>query len=146
VWLVGGASLCQVLLFPTSTPEAPAAVASAAPAEAKPPKDTGAVPDDIAKRIQRVSDTEFHVDRAVVDKYSRVGTDAVVGDGELLTRPEFAWLDGLTLVGKDVEVPDGARIGRQAVLGVGAGPADFTDNRVAAGLRVPDRLAHVGLV
>jgi len=67
VWLVGGASLCQVLLFPTSTPEAPAAVASAAPAEAKPPKDTGAVPDDIAKRIQRVSDTEFHVDRAVVD-------------------------------------------------------------------------------
>jgi len=86
------------------------------------------------------------VDRAVVDKYSRVGTDAVVGDGELLARPEFAWLDGLTLVGKDVEVPDGARIGRQAVLGVGAGPADFTDNRVAAGLRVPDRLAHVGLV
>jgi general secretion pathway protein C len=66
VWLVGGASLCQVLLFSTTeAPEAP--VASAAPAEPKAPKDNGAVPDDIAKRIQRVSDTEFHVDRAVVD-------------------------------------------------------------------------------
>jgi general secretion pathway protein C len=65
VWLVGGATLCQVLLFAPSTPEVPAV--AAAPAEPKPPKDNGGVPDDIAKRIQKISDTEFHVDRAVVD-------------------------------------------------------------------------------
>ncbi len=64
VWLTSGATLCQVLLFAPPTPEQPAAPAAAA--EAK-PKDTGGVPDDIAKRIQKVSDTEFHVDRAVVD-------------------------------------------------------------------------------
>jgi glucose-1-phosphate adenylyltransferase len=86
------------------------------------------------------------VDRAVVDKYSQIGAGAVVGDGEPLDRPEFAWLEGLTVLGKDVVVPDGARIGRQAVLGVGAGPSDFTDGRISAGLRIPDRLAHAGLV
>jgi general secretion pathway protein C len=64
VWLISGATLCQVLLFAPATPEQPPAAAAAA--EPK-PKDTGGVPDDIAKRIQKVSDTEFHVDRAVVD-------------------------------------------------------------------------------
>ncbi|HEX3595827.1 MAG TPA: type II secretion system protein GspC [Polyangiaceae bacterium] len=64
VWLTSGAVLCQVLLFAPATPEQPAATASA---EAKPPKDSSGVPDDIAKRIQKVSDTEFHIDRSVVD-------------------------------------------------------------------------------
>jgi general secretion pathway protein C len=64
VWLTSGAVLCQVLLFAPSAPEQPQA--AAAPAEPKTPKDNG-VPDDIAKRIQKVSDTEFHIDRAVVD-------------------------------------------------------------------------------
>lgn len=65
VWLVGGATLCQVLLFAPPAPlEAPAA-AAAEPPKAKP--DTGGVPDDIAKRIKKVSDTEFQIDRAVVD-------------------------------------------------------------------------------
>jgi len=63
-WLVSGSSLCQVLLF------APPQEATPQPAEApapKPAKDSSGVPDDIAKRIQKVSDTEFHIDRAVVD-------------------------------------------------------------------------------
>jgi glucose-1-phosphate adenylyltransferase len=80
------------------------------------------------------------VDRAIVDKYSRVGADAVVGDGEPAGRPELSWLEGLTLIGKDVEVPAGARVGREAVLGVGSGPLDFHDNVVTAGTRIPDRL------
>jgi len=63
VWLVGGSTLCQVLLF---APPAPPPEPHAEAAPAKPKSDTG-VPDDIAKRIQKVSDTEFHVDRAVVD-------------------------------------------------------------------------------
>lgn len=63
VWLTSGASLCQVLLFAPPAPEKPPEAA----APEKPAKDTGGVPDDIAKRIQKISDTEFHVDRAVVD-------------------------------------------------------------------------------
>jgi len=66
-WLVSGATLCQALLFPTTAAAEPAPAAK--PEEpAAPPKDTkGAVPDDIAKRIRKISDTEFQIDRAVVD-------------------------------------------------------------------------------
>jgi glucose-1-phosphate adenylyltransferase len=85
------------------------------------------------------------VDRAIVDKYSRVGAGAVVGDGEPSGRPELAWLEGLTLIGKDVEVPAGARVGREAVMGVGSGPLDFHDNAVVAGTRIPDRLVLAGI-
>lgn len=64
VWLVGGATLCQVLLFAPPAPiDAPAAVAEAP----KPKADANAVPDDIAKRIKKISDTDFQIDRAVVD-------------------------------------------------------------------------------
>jgi general secretion pathway protein C len=63
-WLVGGATLCQVLLFATQ-PETPAAPPPVA--EPAPEKKGGAVPDDIAKRIKKISDTEFQIDRAVVD-------------------------------------------------------------------------------
>lgn len=68
VWLLNNAQLCQVLLFAQATPAAaPAApAASAAPAEAPPA--SGGVPADIADKIKKVSDTEFHVDRSVVDK------------------------------------------------------------------------------
>jgi general secretion pathway protein C len=65
VWLTSGSTLCQVLLCPTGpAPEPPQ---PAAAAEAKPKGPEGGVPDDIAKRIQKISDTEFHIDRAVVD-------------------------------------------------------------------------------
>ena len=63
VWLTAGATLCQALLFET----APAVPPPEAPAAEKPKPDTSGVPDDIAKRIQKVSDTEFHIDRSVVD-------------------------------------------------------------------------------
>jgi general secretion pathway protein C len=65
VWLIGGTTLCQVLLF--APPAPPPEAAPAAAAEAKASKDTGGVPDDIARRIKKISDTEFHIDRAVVD-------------------------------------------------------------------------------
>lgn len=65
-WLIGGSSLCQVLLFATQPETPPPPVPTA---EAPPPaeKKGGGVPDDIAKRIRKVSDTEFQIDRAVVD-------------------------------------------------------------------------------
>lgn len=69
VWLTNSGNLCQSLLFRTQpTPQA----AAPAPTPAKPaaPKPGGPakVPDDIASKIQKVSETEFNVDRAVVDK------------------------------------------------------------------------------
>jgi glucose-1-phosphate adenylyltransferase len=86
------------------------------------------------------------VDRSIIDKYTKIGAGAVVGEGDVLERTDLAWLEGLTLLGKDCVVPEGARIGRQAVLGVGAGPADFTEQRIPAGHRIADRLAHAGLL
>jgi general secretion pathway protein C len=72
VWLTSGPSLCQALLFriapPPAPPAAPGAPQPAAPPGPRPPGGPGPVPADIASKIQRVSDTEFNVDRSVVDK------------------------------------------------------------------------------
>ncbi len=67
VWMESGASLCQVLLFAAAEDSN---AAKAAPAAAKPtkPSAANAVPSDIADKIRKVSDTEFEVDRSVVDK------------------------------------------------------------------------------
>lgn len=67
VWLSGGGQLCQASMFapPTAPSTTPAPVAAPAP---MPAGGAGAVPDDIKKGIQRVSATEFNVDRGIVDK------------------------------------------------------------------------------
>jgi general secretion pathway protein C len=74
VWLSGPGALCQTLLFriappaaagatPTPTPAASAEpVAPPSPGRGAPP-----VPADIASKIQKISDTEYHVDHAVID-------------------------------------------------------------------------------
>ena len=72
VWLSGPGALCQTLLFRTAPPPpAPgAAPVAAAPAEAPAaPAGRGAppVPPEIASKIQKISDTEFHIDHAVID-------------------------------------------------------------------------------
>jgi len=57
-WLIGGANLCQVLLFGNETP----------PVGPQPsPNPRPGVLDDIATRVRKVSDTEFQIDREVVD-------------------------------------------------------------------------------
>jgi len=56
-----------------------------------------------------------------------------VGWGEVPARAELAWLEGLTLVGKDATIPVGARVGRAAVVGIGSGAPDFPDGSLAAG-------------
>ncbi len=70
VWMTGASSLCQALLFAPQPP--PQAAAAPAPAPAAPtPAPRGGpatVPPDIANKIQKISETEFHVDRSVVDK------------------------------------------------------------------------------
>ena len=73
VWLSSASMLCQVLLF--APPAAAAAAPAAAPVEGDPAADKRAragaaapgVPPEIASKIHKVSDTEFQIDRAVVD-------------------------------------------------------------------------------
>jgi general secretion pathway protein C len=73
VWLSNVSALCQALLFRVQPPPGAApAPAPAASAEPTPPPTSGrgpsTVPPDIAAKIQKISDSEFHVDRSVVDK------------------------------------------------------------------------------
>jgi general secretion pathway protein C len=66
IWLRGPGEFCQVTLF--GEPEAaPKPVTKPPPKKPKSNRFSTAVPDDIAKRIQKVSDTEFNVDRGVID-------------------------------------------------------------------------------
>jgi general secretion pathway protein C len=77
VWLVGDDSVCQALLFSEkeSAPEGAEAAASP-PVASAPPADDSArrarrgapqVPAEISDKIQKVSETEFNVDRSVID-------------------------------------------------------------------------------
>ena len=70
VWFSSGGTLCQTLLFRTQPPQgaAPAAAAPVAAVPAAPAGGPSPVPADISSKIQKVSDTEFNIDRSVVDK------------------------------------------------------------------------------
>jgi general secretion pathway protein C len=70
VWLSGGgAGLCQIKMFIPPAKEGAAPVAAAAPAPMPAAAGgAGAVDPAISKGIQKVSATEFNVDRGVVDK------------------------------------------------------------------------------
>jgi general secretion pathway protein C len=70
VWLSNGGTLCQAMLFKTQPvlPAAPATAAAAPPPPVAPSVGPSPVPADIASKIQRISDTEFNIDRSVVDK------------------------------------------------------------------------------
>ncbi|RYZ07821.1 MAG: general secretion pathway protein GspC [Myxococcales bacterium] len=70
VWIESGAQVCQAMLFRTQPPVAAAAPTPAAPAP-EPPKPASGAPSldpAIASKIQKVSDTEFNIDRSVIDK------------------------------------------------------------------------------
>ncbi|MEZ4225675.1 MAG: type II secretion system protein GspC [Polyangiaceae bacterium] len=70
VWMRDGSSLCQALLFSPQPAAQPAAAAPQPTTPSKPVTRGGPakIPDDIANKIQKVSETEFNVDRSVVDK------------------------------------------------------------------------------
>lgn len=75
VWLLSSEKLCQSLLFSekkekaeqASTGEAAPAPAPERPAARSVRSAVGAVPPEIAAKIHKVSETEFNVDRSVVD-------------------------------------------------------------------------------
>jgi glucose-1-phosphate adenylyltransferase len=102
--------------------------------------------DDSVVMADVVLERNARVANAILDKYTRVGERAEIGLGDTIDRPELEWLAGLTLVGKDAAIPAGARVGRQVVLGVGAGATDFAGGELQPGTRTPDRLPHEGLV
>ncbi|MBS2018979.1 MAG: general secretion pathway protein GspC [Deltaproteobacteria bacterium] len=70
VWFLNGGARCQALLWKPG--DQPAAKPAAAPAETAPPPPTkGGAPAlaaDLQKGIQKISATEFNIDRGVVDK------------------------------------------------------------------------------
>jgi general secretion pathway protein C len=71
VWLQGGGELCQVKMFDPSdsSEKAPKVPPPVAKKSAKPRKrGPRTVPPDIASKIQKVSPSEFNVDRSVVDQ------------------------------------------------------------------------------
>ncbi|MBI3202489.1 MAG: general secretion pathway protein GspC [Polyangiaceae bacterium] len=69
VWLTNAGSVCQLVLFAAQpAPAPPVAAASAGPAAPAGKGAASGVPADIASKIQKVSETEFNVDRSVVDK------------------------------------------------------------------------------
>ncbi len=98
VWLVGGSSLCQLEMFKPPTPQkeaaAPAPAASAPPAKEGP----GAVDPDIAKGIQRVSATEFNIDRGVVDKILENQAD-LMRQARIVPEQENGKMVGIRLFG-----------------------------------------------
>ena len=66
VWMTSAGQLCQTQMFKPPAPPPP--VASAAPAASAPAGGASPVSDDIKKGVQKISPTEFNVDRSVVDK------------------------------------------------------------------------------
>lgn len=79
------------------------------------------------------------VERAILDKYVRVGANAAIGVGEDAGPPELEWLGGLVLVGKDSWIPVGGRLERPAQIGVGGRWEDFENGVVRSGTVVKNR-------
>lgn len=74
VWLIGPSSFCQVEMFPQANAAAsasargPASSASGGGAAPPPPPGGATVPEDIKSKIQKVSATEYNVDRSAIDR------------------------------------------------------------------------------
>jgi general secretion pathway protein C len=68
VWLTEGARLCQSLMFAPPVAAAPPGAASAPPTPGQPPGAPSPLASEIASKIQKLSPTEFNIDRAVVEK------------------------------------------------------------------------------
>ena len=68
IWLQGGGELCQAKMFADEPPPPPKPNAPKPPPAPRHAGGPATVPPEIASKIQKVSDTEFNVDRAVVDQ------------------------------------------------------------------------------
>ena len=79
------------------------------------------------------------IDRALLDKYVRVGENSVVGEGDDPGPDELQWLSNLVLVGKDAWIPPHGHVMRPSQIGVGGRYEDFVNGVVPAGTLVGNR-------
>lgn len=79
------------------------------------------------------------VERAILDKYVRIGEDAFVGEEDGAPGEGLEWLSGLCVVGKDTWVPPGGRMQRPSQIGVGGRYEDFPGGVLRSGSVVTDR-------
>jgi general secretion pathway protein C len=95
VWLASGPQLCQASMFapPVAAPAAPAPAAAAPVAGGAPSLDPA-----IAKGIQKVSATEFNVDRGVVDKILENQAD-LMRQARIVPEQENGKMVGIRLFG-----------------------------------------------
>jgi len=76
------------------------------------------------------------VHRSILDKRVRVGASAVIGiaeDGRPNEEQPEVLMDGITVVGQNARVPAHQRIGTNCLIGMMAGPDDFTSRTLADG-------------
>ena len=82
------------------------------------------------------------VNRCILDKLVTVGRDAMVGDGPD-GRPNALEPDalqtGITIAGKEAQIPAGVRIGRNCRIDAGVRPDDFPSREIACGESVLGR-------
>jgi len=77
------------------------------------------------------------VDRCVVDKQVKVGRGAFLGWGKDYTINTLADLTtGITLVGKNTQLPSGLRVGRNCILVSDLEESDFTSQTIPSGAAV----------
>ena len=108
--------------------------------------ESGAVVEDAVVMQDTRIEAGARIEHAILDKCVRVGERAIVGWGPRPADPELVWLEGLTLVGKDANIPDGTKVGRGAVVGIGACATDFPDGALAAGAVTANRPWYEGVV
>jgi glucose-1-phosphate adenylyltransferase len=77
------------------------------------------------------------VDRCIIDKLVRVGSGAHLGWGKDYAANSLVNLtSGITLVGKNTQLPAGMRVGRNCVLISDMQESDFTSETIASGMTV----------
>ncbi len=93
VWLTSGSQLCQALMFAPHVAATPAA-----PVVRPPARGPGALDPVIARGIQKVSATEFNVDRGVVDRILENQAD-LMRQARIVPEQENGRMVGIRLFG-----------------------------------------------
>jgi len=80
------------------------------------------------------------VDLAIMDKRARVGKGAIVGQGDRKNIPNSQYPDhlytGISLVGKEADIPPGTIIGRNCIINPWRKQKDFKDNVLEDGTTI----------
>jgi glucose-1-phosphate adenylyltransferase len=94
------------------------------------------VTDSIVMADTRI-EARARIEHSILDKYVKVGTDAVIGEPGSTTGHD--WLAGLAVVGKDTWLPEHGRVQRPSMIGVGGRYEDLAEGVLPAGSVVRNR-------